>query len=181
MPLHHCTVAQSNLLLKCDVYSGNFIKATHNGMWEPLGFRGFGFSGDATPILTDLKIVNNVIGCKEPHDSSCQTVNLYRSFVTGDSSISGNNFYENTNAFCPIATNAQFDTDKGGVIPDGWDNVNAGVCPKYSAAPSMSPYPSVSVSPSKSAPPSVSAAPSKSGKEPKPKSPKRLRSHRSSR
>lgn len=156
-------------------YSGNFIKASHEGIWEPLGFRGLGFSAGewATPILTDLKIVNNVIGCKEPHVSSCQTVNLYRSFVTGESSISGNNFYENTNAFCPISTNAQFfDTDKGGVIPDGWDNVNAGVCPKYSAAPSMSPYPSVSVSPSKSAAPSVSAAPSKSGKEPKPKSPK---------
>lgn len=156
-------------------HRGNFIKTNNDNNWEPLGFRGPGYAADSdtTPTLTNLKIVNNVIGCKgpSPYDSACQVLNLHRSFVNGDSSISGNNFYENTNNVCPINTDSNyFDSNKGGAIPFGWNNTNAGVCPEYSAAPSAAP--SITISDSPSAFPSVSAAPSKAGKVPTTRKPK---------
>jgi len=140
-------------------HSGNFIKAYHDAVWEPLGFRGFGynFTLPASPTLTNLKITNNKIGCKvDSTNATCQVINLWRSILNGNSSISGNDYFENTAQFCPIRTTSQFSSDIGGAIHDGWDNTNAGTCAAYSSTPSSAP----STAPSTSAAPSVSLQPS---------------------
>ena len=123
-------------------FKGNFLKANKASIWEPLAFRGIGFSNPDVydpnvPILLNFELMDNTIGNNPINPTAlagpsqflkddgfgCQVFNFRNAILSGTTVISKNNFYETVegDGCCQFTISSFFVS----TIPVSEDNINA--------------------------------------------------------